>query len=58
MTDAEFKAFIDGNEVLEFFESCDNLFDVKTIKQNLKEKFKLKLFMKWRVDLHLYSNGF
>ena len=26
--------------------------------ENLKEKFKLKLFMKWRVDLHLYSNGF
>ena len=39
MTDVEFKAFIDGNEVLEFFESCDNLFDVKTIKRNLKDIF-------------------
>ena len=52
MTDAEFNAFIDGNEVLEFFESCDNLFDIKTIKRNLQEKFDANSFIEaHRIEL-------
>ena len=52
MTNAEFKAFINGNKVIEYFESRDNIFDVKTIKRNLQEKFDAKSFIEaHRIEL-------
>ena len=44
----KFNSFIDKNTSLDVFESCDNLFNLKMIKKNLKENFTAETFL----DIH------
>ena len=46
MTKKQFNLFIDKSDIFSYFESCDNNYDSKMIKNNLKENFDAESFIK------------